>query len=505
MRKAILTTLLLSFAAGPSAADQVQFGLRTQAEFDIEEEEGESDTIFQFGPTIRFEGERRRLTYDLQHESYFEKYARNERRNDWEHRTSFRGTWTPTGRWSATVTDNFSRLSSLRSSERDLSDLDSVLEAEFDFETEAITTNTFTAQLVGRHTERFSTISSISHFLREPENETDGRQSINSVTLVNQVSYQALSDHRFGFGHRFRSLESSTENFEQTTNTNEIFATWNWQIDARTSFSLQAGPAFSEDDPQRLDFPQFATLPQDRFAFANAFTCPQVVLPNEFGQPELFAIVTAQCGGLFQRDLTEAERDRVESSSAIFRFDRSEEEDNTNVNPFFNLLLEREFSRGSVSASWSRTDSQTQSTGSETILDTVRVGGTYDFSPRWSGSVNFRFSRRTTDSDREVPFPLISFQFDTNVLGTGLVAFPIVGAFNFDQEFFSESSFYDLEFRTSREIGRYSSVFSTFRLRRTTLETESSINDGPTFTQNSAENSFSILIGFNYRFRPIRL
>ncbi len=507
MRKALLfTTILLAAIARPVLGDTVQFGIRAQTEFDIEDTENESDTITQAGPTIRFQGDGRRYTYDLRHDSSFEKYARDERRNDWEHRTNFRGTWVPTSRWSATFTNNFSRLSSLRSSEQDLSDVDSVVEAEFDFETEAITTNSFTAQLQGQHTPRFSTVSTLSHFYRDPENEGDGRQKIDSVTLVNSGSYQVFSDHRFGIGHRFRSLESSTESFERTTRTNEIFFTWNWQIDARTSFSLQAGPAFAEDDPQDLDFPQFGTLPQDSRSFANPDTCPPVFLRNELGQVERFAILTSSCRAVNQDRLTLAQRDRVQSSSAIFRFERADLESETNINPFFNLSLTRNFARGSVFASWSRTDSQTQSTGSETILDTVNAGVRYRISPRWSSSVTFRFSRRTTDSDREVPFALLSFQGDPNALGTGLLAAPIVGAVDFDQRLLSEADFYDLEFRTSREVGRYSSVFSSLRLRRTASHVESEFNNsGLTSTRESSENDFSILVGFNYRFRPIQL
>lgn len=508
----IFVTIVSLLGAVPASAHEVQLGFRTEAEYDAELTEGEADGIFRMGPVLSLSGELRRFSYGIVHDSVFEKYARNERLNDWEHRTSFQGSWVVGPRLTIRVRDSFSRLSSIRSSERDLFD-ETFLEAEGDFITDSVTTNNFSADFEGTLTPRLGTLSSISHFLRDPENPSQGRgiassargqQEVSSTTLVNQLYYQITEAHRTGLGFRYRHLEAETLDFERTTETYEVFATWNWTIDARTQFNLQVGPAISEDDPQDVDFPRFGALPQDPLAFANPGTCPLQILPNENGVNELFAVLTRECSAIVQPDLTESQLAQLEDSSAMFRFDRGDPESGTNVSPFFSLELSRQWARGSAFVNWSRTDSQVQSTGSDTVLNTFRIGARYRPASRWSTSVTFRFSRRTTETDRELPFPLLSFAADPNALGTGLTAFPIVGTANFDQKLKVDSDFFDLEFRTSREVGRHSNVFAVMRLRRTTSDVSSKFEDSDTVTDESAENTWRFQVGFNYRFRPIR-
>ncbi|MBW2315956.1 MAG: hypothetical protein JRH10_17435, partial [Deltaproteobacteria bacterium] len=78
MKRILLTTIALLFAASPAAADELQFGWRSLVEYDSElttRGGGQDDFIFTNGPVTRLEGAHRKVNYTFEHFTAYEKYV----------------------------------------------------------------------------------------------------------------------------------------------------------------------------------------------------------------------------------------------------------------------------------------------------------------------------------------------------------------------------------------------------------------------------------------------
>jgi hypothetical protein len=504
--------LLLLLPAAPAAAVEVQLGWKSEMEYDSRVL-GEDDLIFNFGPTTEITREGRRLSYRLYQATTYEKYLDHAGLDDVRLRLSGSANYALTPHVMVDVSNNFSRTPLLRSGER-LETEDEiaaaaargeVLDATFEGDTGTLISNSFSSGLSWSPTERLTLNGRVLHLFREFDNESLNAQNTSSVSVSSQGTYRAFKDHQFGAGFRFsqRDFEvGGLQGDENRTVTYNAFAVWNWMIDERSTFSATAGPAWSEDDTPEEDFALFPTIPGSPAFLPDPITCPLFVI-NGFpvlvgGLPVAF--VDPRCQPISQTPLTPDQQARLADIPAGLVDVRGSSEDQTDVNAFFTLSIDRNWDRLSLLAQWSRSDSQTQSLGSSTVVDTFYLQSNYWLTRRLRIGGNFRFSRRDTDFSREVLTPLLGVVVPVPIPGLpGFEGAPVIAAAPFQQEVQQTNDAYTAQLRLTHLWGRSSRIYAGAFYRHS--ENSFEING---ITGSSSFDEWQFQIGFEYFLDPIR-
>lgn len=508
MKQLRATTIALVFVALPAVAEEIQFGLTSATEYDTDvTTQLQDDVIFTFGPQVEITGEHRRFDYVFRHQSEFEAYGQSEAFNDWRHRTLFTGTGRLHPKLSLEITERLSVAPSASSfDEFRAPGSDPLLDPEIEpFRRDDVLTNVFRVSLTATPTSRLVMVFDVNHFFREFDNPTASQQSTESVTLSTQTLYRWSESHTFGAGFRFRRrlFETGDSDGQNSTDIYDVFGIWRWKVTERTSFSFQAGPAFSEDDPVEPELSAIAFVPSDPTRFADTSTC--AVRDSVFG----LAILDNSCRPYDQPALTPEQLDFVASrtpnlASAV---GIAEPEGASNIDPFFSLSFAHELDHGSLFASWTRSDSESQGLGSATTSNVFRMGLSYEPIRRWSTNASFTFSRRTTDLEQELVFPVArvfpTFELVDGPLA-GLMFNEIAGAILRDGVIFQESDTMTLRFSVVRYVGRWSNVFFDVTMRRLETRSEFEVDGSSAGLSESGRDGYQFRIGFNYRFRPIR-
>ncbi|MBW2445010.1 MAG: hypothetical protein JRG83_03700 [Deltaproteobacteria bacterium] len=369
--------------------------------------------------------------------------------------------------------------------------------------------------------------SQVSVVYREFDNATLNSQNTISTTLQNQLTYQWNESHAFGGGFRYstrdfetgvaRDFETGVEGdlVDATTQTWEGFASWDWTIDARSTFNARVGPAFSSDDVDRggprTEFPKFSALVINFAgelvgAVRDPAGCPpENIRPGGIAFPE-------QCGVLDQADdtgfgdgITGAALDTLLGLTTTLTPEDAEDASGDNSNLFFSFGIDRNWERLRVQGSWTRSDSQTQSLGSNTVVDSVNLQSLYDLTPRMRFLGRFRYTRRTSELEREILSRLMSDTLEVipeiPAGGAGLMGAPIIGFSVEDGSFDQTQESFNLQFRLVRDIGKSSSAFLGATMRRQITDLDSKID---LLDFKSTIDSWQFSMGFTYRFRPIR-
>jgi len=507
MKHTLALTLALAFAAPSALADQVQFGLRSLNEYDSEVtvfDGGQDDLIFTFGPTTRIEGERRRFNYEIEHYSGYQKYVEFGELDDWRHELRARAQYDISPRAQIQVSNNFQQLPQLRAG--------NVEDAVVDDET---TVPTLTLLPLPR----LVSTSQVSVIYREFDNPTLNAQNTVSTTVFNQLSYQLSEAHALGLGGRWstRDFETGTlgEERDANTQTYEAFAHWVWSLDERSTLTGRVGPAWTVDDIEPAMFPttvlRYPTRIDLSTGMLTGFVVDPTTCPPEDARPGGF-LLSPDCTRLvqdpatgFEDGFTGPELDALLGLETMVDVEQPDDRGQADVNVFFSFTLDRRWDRLLLSATFSRSDSQTQSLGAATVVNSVFANARYDITSRLQLQATFRFSRRTSDVEREIPRLVIS---DTLQLipeipapPPGVMGAPIIDSVTEDASFEQTQDSYNLRVRLSRDIGRYSSAFVGVNLRR--QETEL---DGVIDTQDflGETESWQVQMGFTWRFRPIR-
>jgi len=534
MKRVLVVTIVLLLAAPAAVADELQLGWRTLTEYDSEvtsQDGGEDDLIFTNGPVTRVSGERRRFSYEIEHFSGYEKYVWLNELDDWRHELSARLGLELSSRVRLTVSNSFRQFPQLRT----FQDLDDVIDDEpnLNLDTGTFTTNVFTTTLTTIPLPRLVTTSQLSVVFQDVDNPTLTSQNTLSTTLLNELSYRWNESHSFGGGMRFSSRDFETgdldtvevdDTIDATTQTYEAFGRWVWQVDARTTFSTRFGPAFSTDDvddPEtRTEAPTFPFTVLLSDGVERGFLRDATSCPAENARPALGGVIlTGDCllfnqpfgtgtSGLAGEELgiIGPQLDGLRALTTLLSRPDSSSGGDDGANLFVSLTLTHEFDRMNVSASWVRSDSQTQGLGSNTIVDTLLLSSQYRFSRRLRLNADFRFTRRFSDVEREQVLLVLS-ETAQNIPEASLPGFlpvqgfPVLGLSVEDASFEQTFDSYSLRFRLVRDWNRYSTAFVSLSLRRQENEVDSQLDFQDV---DSSQDTFLIQLGFTYRFQPIR-
>ncbi len=523
MRRSIqLATITLLCATSPVAAEELQLGAHFQTSYSdaavASGGNGDSDdVIFAFGPDLRLSGEHPRLSYQIDQAFGYKLYQKNDQLSDWTYDLRTNGSWQMTPHLSLSVNESFT-------SQPQLSVVEAAEAGEDqanNLDTSRVLTNTFSAALTATPTARLTTSAEVASLYRHYEDPSTssqdlsaedfastGNQDILSTTVSTHTTYLLTEAHLVGAGFRWttRDFESNRADAQGTTNVYEVFASWTWQIDARTTFSAQAGPAFSGDELEATPttFGRYAQVLGDPSQLVNPLSCARPGPPVLFIPPDIFLptrIVDSSCEGIPQRLLSPAEQDLLASLPFVVpgievpEFDPSP----SNVNVFFSLSLQRRWDQITAFADWSRSDSQTQGIGSATVLDSFRAGLRYQPSLRWHALLTFRFTRRFTDFDQESVFPFVFEAANALLEIPDVSGSPIIGTIPAGSRFKTTDDLYHLQLRLNRDWGRNSSLYAGVDWFNQDSNTKTRFD---TFQSN--RQHFRVEVGFNYRFQPIR-
>jgi hypothetical protein len=512
MRNPVLSLVLLLLLATPAAAVEVQLGWDSEIEYHSQVLESD-DVIFNFGPALEITHEGRRLSYRLNQVTTYEKYLNHPGLDDFRIGLNGSARYAISPHLQLDVSNRFTQTPLLRSGERLETDEEiaaaaargDVLEATFEGDTGKLLGNTFSTGLTFSPTERLSLSSRVIHLYRNFDNESQTAQDTSSVSVSGQGVYRVFKDHQLGSGFRFsqRDFEGSgLSGQENRTTTYNAFAVWNWDIDERSTFGLTVGPAWSDDDQAEPVFPRYPTIPGRPSFLPNPATCPLLLAGN--GAPVIIggfpvAFVDPRCEPIDQPPLTAMQQARLAEIDAGLVDTRGEPEDQTDVNVFFTLSLDRNWDRLSVLAQWSRSDSQTQSLGSSTLVDTFYLQSSYWLTRRLRLSGTFRFTRRETDFNREVLVPLVPVGLGPIPELPGFQGAPVIGAAPLQQDFQQTNDAYTTQLRLTRLWGRHSSLYAQTSYRRG--ETDFQVNG---IGASSSVDQWQVQFGFVYRLDPIR-
>lgn len=526
MKRIALVTIACLAAAAPAAADQAQLGWRTLVDYDSKvtaANGGQDDFIFTFGPEVRIDGERERFEYHLDGFFNYEQYVKQSQLGDWRHdlRTGFSYVLSPRVRLQ--VNNSFQQLPQIRVGTVDQADVTQTGGTTL-LEAGRVRTNVFTTGLTVTPTSRLVGTSQLTVVYREFQNPTLNAQNTISTSTLNALSYRLSERQTVGAGFRFSSRDfqarlAANELTDATTQTWEIFASWIWQIDSRSTFSARVGPAFSSDNIDRnvaSAFPEYPVQARSSPAYgAAAFLIDPAGCPAENLRPGGI-LQTPKCQAVLQQDpasmfytvgipfgsQTYQELTALRTGFPVQQVGSSTS-DATNV--FFQLSIDRNWDRLGVTAGWTRSDSQTQALGSSTIVDGFFLESLYTVSPRTRLLGRFRFTRRSSDVQRDLLGLLLSptvgpiagvFTPD----GVPLVGAPIVGTTVEDGSFKQQQDTYSLQLRLTRDIGRYSTSYISLALRRQEFDLNS-VRDY--LDSNTAVDSWGVTVGFTYHFKPV--
>jgi len=529
-RSTWLATIVLLLGSPPAGAEQVEIGVDFATEYDSRVLQDEGDVIWQTGPSLRLSGDRRRVGYSIEYRPQLEIYMEQDDFDAVRHYLAANGTWQIDARNRLTVSESFShvpRVQSLRDDVPGSEDTPGFEDTVLEFEQNSVLRNFFSATWSSSPMPRIGTSVQVAHFLTEYDDASLRSQNTDAITLTTQATYQLAGNHGVGVGFRLqsRNFETGQPLEETTTNTYEVFGSWAWTIDERTSFSFQAGPAFAEDEIDDPTFAAFGLAPRSPTFLADPATCrfnitlaeqlgltpAEVELVNELLGLDLdpnltAAVLDGTCRPIAGQDeLTPAQQEALLESEATIpsQLQFGEAENDSNVNIFFALNFQRQWDRLEFSTSWVRSNSETQGFGSATILDSFRSTLIWSFLPRWRLSTTFRFSRRFTDIDREVLLPIFGGEIQTIDLpefaGSGIEGYRINGFLPVQQKLELTDDVYSLDLRLSREVGPRITIFTGAQYR-----TQESRTEGDDFSARAESDQYSFRIGFNYRFRPIR-
>jgi len=535
MKRIALLTIASIAAAAPAAADQAQLGWRTLAEYDSRvtaTNGGQGDGIFTFGPQIRIEGERRRFQYRIDQHSSYEKHVDIDELDDWRHELTTSFVYTVSPRVQIRVNNRFQQLPQVRNGSLDDAAIDGNEDNTTFLDTGRVRTDVFSTTLSFVPTARVLGTSQLSVIYREFQNASLNAQNTVSTSTYNHLSYQLNERHTFGGGFRFSSRDFQTGFGDELTDANtktwEGFASWQWQIDSRSTFSAQAGPAFSSDNIDRSTVSSFPRYPLAFIDFGggnvNAFFPDPANCPAEDVRPggviPSFAcapFVVQQDPGppvgppstfiLFGIPVTSPTFAALAAQRTTFPIDQPDSAAGDSANIFFSFRLDRHWDRAEASISWVRSDSQTQALGSSTVVDAIRFGTSYELSSRMRAFLDFRFTQRSSKLDRQSIVLLMSDTVSAIPLsevptpdGIPLRAAPIVGTYLEDSGFDQTLSTYNLRLRLSRDWGRWITSNLTLDLRRQETKFDSDIDS---LDFNSSADSWDLMLSFTYQFKPI--
>jgi hypothetical protein len=512
MKSLVTSLVLLPSLAVPAAAVEVQLGWDSDVEYDSQVL-ADDDVIFRFGPTVEISGERRRFSYEFSQTTQYEKYLDHSGLDDFRLRANGSARYTISPRAVLDVSNRFYQTPLLRSGEQ-LESPEEIAEAAaqglvidptFEGDTGRLISNSFSTGLTLTPVERLTLTGRVNHLYRNFDDENLNAQDTSAVSVISQGTYRALEHHEFGAGFRFtqrdfEGLQQSDE--ENQTTTYNAFAVWNWTIDERSTFSLTAGPAWSENEPADPDLRRYPTIPGSPTALPNPATCPLYLINGNLvvlgGFPLVF--VDSRCQPIDQAPLTEDQQEILADLDAGFVDVRGDPEDETDVNVFFTLRLDRNWDRLSLQTLWSRSDSQTQALGSSTVVDSFFFGSSYRLTRRLQIAGSFRFTRRDTDSDQEFLTPLIPLAMPAPIPElSGIDGVPVVAAAPRRQEIRQTIDSYVTELRLSQDWGRHSNVYALARYYRS--ESEFEVNG---VGASSSLDQWQVLFGVVYRLKPFR-
>ena len=501
MKRNLVLTIALLLAAPPAPAEELQLGWRTLLEYDSEllaQNGGQGDLISTFGPVVKLNGEYRRFNYQIENYSAFEKYAKFSQLDDFRTELQARGRYQISPRAFVNVTENFSSLPILRNGAANSVDTlpADPSEPTLNLSTGNLLTNTVTASLTVIPTPRLAGTSQVTNIFRRFGTPSLNAQDTVSTTILNQLSYSLNESHSFGAGARYSVRDFQTSDRTSTTSTWEAFASWNWRIDSRSTLSARFGPSGSVDSPQSPADPvvtRFASVAGG--LLVDPATCPQLA-----GVP---VFLPGLCGTIAQPALGPADQAILAGFAAPALGIPTVENRQNNVNLFFSFTLDRSWDRLNVSGTLSRSDSQIDSLGSNSIVTSFLARSAYRFSSRLRLVGTFRFTRRTSDVQREIPVLLLANPpIPIPGLSVPAMGAEFTGSAAFDNGFKQTRDSTNVRVRLTRDVGRFSSSFVGVILRRQTTDFNGSI-DSQDF--KATTDTWEVQIGFTYRFRPIRL
>jgi hypothetical protein len=527
MTRTLAITIALLLAAPPAVAEDLKLAWRTLTEYDSNasgQGGGKGDFVFTFGPLAALAGEYSRFHYQIQSYTAYEKYVVRSQRDHWRQDLSAHFRLDVSPRIRLDVSDNFHQLPQLRNSNVQETDVANNPPNEPNLSTGRVISNVFTTSLSTAPLPRLGTTSQVSVIYRDLANPTLNAQNTLSTTVLNQARYQWSESHSTGLGFRYSTRDYQTlingDPIDATTQTFEGFASWVWEIDARTSFSARAGPAWTVDDLPPPDtsgtFQRYPTFTADLGGVQHGWVRNPASCPPENARPALGGVIlTGECLPVYNQDpltgfplgITGPQLDALLALQTTVPVDRPSSSGARNVRLFFALSLDHRWDRASVSASWVRSDSQTQSLGSGTLVDSFLLSSNYDLTSRLHFNASFRFVRRFSDVTRQSLF-LVMSETPEDIPAASLPGFdpvqgfPIIGTSTEDTSFQQTRDTYAARFSLRRQLGRYSSGFVGFYVRRYQTDFNSQL-DQLDFTTTT--NAWEIQLGFTYRFRPLRI
>lgn len=550
MFRSVHIAILLLLLAAPAAAEELQFelGSTTAWESDIRRGAvgGGDDVVWEIRPRVRLEGTHPRLDYSLGYDMRAEFYTQLSELDEQNHYFTGSADYHLGRRTSLGFRNRLSMVSNIRR----LNDLaltgeeGEPVEGEIDLQDEDILTNSFTATLTTRPWSRLEGVLTFNHFVRDAGETASSaeqglaRQDIDALTMTATANYLFSEDTSAGVGFRWRQRESEssgvqvdTDGVSTTTTFYDLFATWSQRLDPATTFSVQVGPSLGRDERDEppttvREFPRVAGPDGQPLLLSGAgcqrvdvggvsrpflsLGCRQVVYPlfDDGGQAIAAAV---------QPSIPDSLQGSLDARRVDLDLLPGEEvgSDGSNVNLFASMSLQRSWDRWNLVLRYTRSDSQVQSLGSSTVLDSLRADLRWVPSPRWNAVLTFGFTRRSSELESGTPVAVLGEPEEIPELGMfqppsvlidgetlvpqdprPFVGAPIIGLASLDTEREVIQDLYDVNFRVTRDLTRKLQAFGEARYRR--QERGGDLAADPF-------DRYEVRFGFRYQFRPIRL
>lgn len=531
MRRLVLSTIALLLVASTARAEEVRLSTLFQTEYEEEVLGASNDFNFSFEPRIRLAGDHPRLVYEIEHASRYNLHTGASDLDGFRHRTIANGTWQFDKGRSLTVNDQFSVVPRLRFQDSLDATIDEVPGAgepveDRDLVENQVLTNVFSANLRGRLFSRLTGAVGVTHFYRKFDDPSFRQQDTDALSTSTSLSWRHSPRHTFGAGFTFRRRNFSTSAIrDSNTDTYNAYATWSWVVDPRTSFQARIGPAWSVDEIGEFDLPRYGTVVGAPNRLANPESCATTFLVDTGMGPSLAAILDRTCqadpGTLAtpNRDLTPEEAAANQDAdplpglllSGLTAADLTDPKQETNVNVFFSFALSRVWERFNSTVTYRRSDSETQSLGAATTLDSLGVVTRWEPTAKFESVLSFFWTRRQSDSTQEVQIPFFGLRQEGMVdifADEEFTVSPILGVRTFDRTLDAVDDIFSISLRMNRKMTRRSSAFVSAGMRWTERKFDSVVDYGPIELENSTAssgNDWEVRWGFIYHFDPIQL
>jgi hypothetical protein len=402
---ALLLALTLAPAAGRAA--DARLGIATAMGWDSNvfrvERDEEDDWIFSVTPKLKFLEDEGKFTWDLGYDPTWEKAIQTDQVKGFRHFAYARSRYQLSGRTQVFFEDGFYYSDTVNAS---FVEDDVTTSPDVNTFRDNVLRNDLTLGVQHSFTPRLEGSLAFSNQLFRSDLET---RADNEVYRGNaNLQYTLTPQHQVGGGaaftwQHFQATDNDLRPGSRTVFFN-VFGSWSWFIDEKTTFSVTAGPTFIDDDQ---DAPETVIAGAPRVPFVDEGATIRVFDINSCDTSGGDRVLEL-CSSSFS--IPSASPDavdiRADGSSQTLTFPAGQAPEGASENRwtlFGEVSLTRRWTPNLQSSlSYQRTDDTASGIAGSSILDWVSLVNLWQISELWRADLRADFTRRksATESDR---------------------------------------------------------------------------------------------------------